>query len=257
MAFRTADFSHLAKFNSASSSEFLDFYEDFVDSEILKSSKRKPGRTFAPSSFRCDRRSWFRLRGVEPDGAKVPDRALNFSAEVGTACHKMIQTNLKKSLGTRWIPVNQYIQDSSYTCIPSDDGLETFISISDPPVKFACDGIIYWNNVQTLIEIKSTEYSTWNDLTDPKDEHIDQVKFYAYLLRLHKALVIYIDRQYGELKCFEVDITSKDYEYIESKIHHVLDCVDKQIAPDPLPKGDKWCSRSMCQYYDKCGEYGR
>ena len=35
MGFRGVDFAHLARFNSATSSEILEFYETFVDNKIL------------------------------------------------------------------------------------------------------------------------------------------------------------------------------------------------------------------------------
>lgn len=34
MAFRTANFAHLAKFNSAASSDFIDFYEEIIDKKV-------------------------------------------------------------------------------------------------------------------------------------------------------------------------------------------------------------------------------
>ena len=258
MAFRNVDFNHLVTFNSSASSEFIEKYETYLDSSILNSSSRPSHKTFAPSSFRCDRRSWFRLRGVEPDVPKTADRVLQFSADIGTACHRIIQTNLKDLLQDRWLDVSKYLNDDKYKCEIADDGLETRVSLEDPPVRFSVDGLLNWyDNKITLLEIKSAEFSTWNDLCDPKDEHIDQVKFYATLLNVNRAFVLYIDRQYGGLKCFEVAITAADKDKVWSKVNHVLKCVEHNIAPDPLPKGDKWCSSNMCNYYKKCSEYGR
>lgn len=262
MAFRTLDFNHLARFNSASSSEFLDKYTEYVKADLVEQSKRMPHQTFAPSSFRCDRRSWFRLRGVTPDTNSNPDSVLEFAAQMGTACHRMIQSNLKAMLGSDWVDVMKYVyrelpNNRMYTCTHSDDGFETLVDVADKRVRFSVDGLILWKGQYTLIEIKSVEFSVWNELTEPRSEHSDQVKFYGSLLNVHKALVIYIDRQYGQLKCYEVDITSSDKSYVEQKMSYVLSCVESGIAPEPLPVGDKWCTRNMCQYYDKCQEYGR
>ena len=74
MAFRTANFAHLAKFNSAASSDFIDLYESIVDRRITARNAEPKHKTFAPSSFRCPRVSWFRLRGVQPDAVSTPDK---------------------------------------------------------------------------------------------------------------------------------------------------------------------------------------
>ena len=33
-----------------------------------------------------------------------------------------------------------------------------------------------------------------------------------------------------------------------------MDCVDAQVAPSRLPRGDKWCTN--CPYTVKCKEWG-
>lgn len=261
MAFRSWNATHLVAFNSDTSSKFLTAYEDFVDAQIIEASAEPSHQTFAPSSFRCDRRSWFRLRGVQPDVIRVPDKSLEFTAEIGTACHRMIQSNLIKMLGSDWVDVSQYVADtpaiSHYDAIRSDDSYETTIEIQDPSVRFACDGIIRWNSQLYLLEIKSSEYSSWSDLLEPKSEHIDQVKFYSTLLHLDHVLMLYIDRQYGGLKCYELHMSPADIGDVESKIKFVIECVRTNIAPPALPREDKWCTPNYCPYYKKCQEYGR
>lgn len=259
--FKTLDFKHLAKFNSAVSSEFLDKYEAFVNDKLLAKASQPPHQTFAPSSFRCNRRSWFRLRGVEPDVPKKADWTLNFSAEVGTSCHETIQTNLRELLKDDWIDVAEFLETHPhrYECTVDRDerALETRVIIDRPPIRFACDGIVRLNDQHYLLEIKTSEFSSWDNLTDPKPEHVDQIKCYASLLNLDKALALYQDRQYGGLKCFEIDISNSEKEAVFERFEYVMDMVDKQLAPEGLPSGDKWCSPNSCPYYEKCKEYGR
>ena len=261
MAFRSMEQAHIARFNSAVSSNFLNDYEKFVSDKLVANSARTPHKTFAPSSFRCNRRSWFRIRGVQPDSVKVPDLRLDFTAQVGTACHETIQKNLKEMLGNDWIDVNTYLRSIDYpyeyTIDHDVSNLETRITIQRPPLTFSCDGLLKRNNEYYLLEIKTAEFSTWDNLTDVKEEHIDQIKCYATLLQLEKALVVYQDRQYGGFKCYEIKISPLDKEDILNRFEYVLDMVDKNLAPDGLPQGDKWCSPSMCPYYKKCQEYGR
>lgn len=260
MAFRGWNPQHLAPFNSANSSDFLDAYNSYLEDKIKSDAERPSHRTFAASSFRCERWSWFRLRGSKPEKPEV-DTTLNFTAEIGTACHRIIQTNLQNLLRDDWIPVKNHIQSIDfpykYTLQEDENGLESLVEIEDPPIRFACDGIIQINGTRYLLEIKTSEYSAWNDLLEPKPHHIDQVKCYATLLNLPNVLFVYQDRQYGGLKCFEITVSYPDMLMVKERFERVVDLAKKNLVPEPLPRGDKWCTRSMCPYYNVCGEYGR
>ena len=258
MAFRQTNLARLTKFNSAASSDFIDMYEKCIDDRIAARNARPKHKTFAPSSFRCPRISWFRLRGVQPDTATVTDRTLEFTAEIGTACHEIIQRNLKEVLKDDWIDVKWYLDsikpDYSYTV--EQDGYETKIEIDSPPVRFACDGIIRWKGEFYLLEIKTSEYASFDELTDPKPQHEDQIKFYCTLLGISKVLVLYQDRQYGGLKCYEVVVTEQDKQAVRDRIKYVQDMVEANIAPERLPRDDSWCTAAHCPYYKKCKQWG-
>lgn len=265
MAFRTANFAHLAKFNSAASSEFLDFYEDNVNQMLQAKAAERPHQTFAPSSCRCLRRSWFRIRGVDPDVPKKADASLQFTADIGTACHRIIQSNLREFLQSDWIDVETYIKHHSefakdpnnYTVTIDPETQETQIEIFRPyPIRFACDGIIRWKGEYYLLEIKTSEYSSWDNLTDPKDEHMAQVKCYATLLGIDKVLFLYQDRQHGPLKCYEYKVSYSDKQSVLKDLQTVMDHVEWNIPPKGLPAGDKWCTSSYCPYYIKCHQWG-
>lgn len=257
MGFVQVDFGHISKFNSAVSSKLVNLYEAQVDARIQEESEHPKSQTFAPSSIRCPRISWFRLRGVQPDKIKKPDRILKFSADIGTACHEIIQQNLIDALGDDWIDVGDYLQslNPSYRYTIEKNGFETRVSIEDPPVKFAVDGIIRLNDMPYLLEIKSSEYTSWKNLANPKPHHRDQVVCYATLLHLERCMMIYIDRQYGDIKCFEVTISQAERDNTWEMFSHVQAMVEANVAPEKLPSGDRWCTPSMCAYYNKCKQW--
>lgn len=266
MTFKRIDPKSAVRFNSAISSEFLDLYENAWRSDIVTEDSKIPSKTIAPSSFRCRRRTWFRLRGVQPDITNDPDTGLDFSAEVGTMCHRVIQTRLKTILQENWLSVPEYIDKNANRLLyPQDrykisldiDNLESKIVLTDPPIHFACDGLICFNNTVYLLEIKTCDFNIWKDLTCPKSEHIDQVKCYCTVLNIHNVIMLYQDRTYGNIKCYELYVKDSDMDAIESDIQSVVSAVDTNIAPSGLPVGDKWCTPNMCQYYKKCQEYGR
>lgn len=258
MAFRPANFARLVKFNSAASSDFIDMYEDFLDKKIAARNAEPKHKTFAPSSMRCLRISWFRLRGVQPDKIEKPDRTLEFTADIGSACHENIQKNLKEALGVDWINIEDYLKEINfpYKYTLTQNGFETQIEIDSPPIRFACDGIIRWKGKYYLLEIKTSEYNSFDELTNPKDQHIDQIKVYCTLLDIQDALVLYQDRQYGGLKCYEVHVTESDRNKVRDDMKYVQDMVEANLAPGRLPKNDSWCTPSHCPYYKKCKEWG-
>ena len=264
MGFRSANLAaHMMKFNSAASSDFLDLYNNIIDEEIIEKNASGGHKTFAPSQMRCDRVSWFRLRGTTPDKVKNPDATLYFTAQIGTACHEAIQRRLIEKLGGDWIPVKQWIAENpeffkDYDMIVEEKGYETTIEIRKPyPIRFACDGIVRLNGKVYLLEIKTAEFASLNDLTAPKLKHMDQVKCYSTLLHIFDVLFLYQDRNYGELKCFEVNFTESDHRELTAKMDKVLELVDANIAPEGLPVGDPDCTPSMCKYYSVCKQWGR
>lgn len=258
MAFRTANLQALVKFNSDASRKFIQQYEGFVLRKIESEVSEPPHRTFAPSSFRCSRKQWFRLRGTQPDKVERPDVALNFSAEVGTARHKVIQQNLKEMLKDDWIEVEDYFKSielpSNYILTKSDDGLETLVEFTDIPVRFAVDGIIRIDSKIYLLEIKTSDHGAFAELTDPKPIHIDQVKCYCAMLNLFNVLMVYEDRQYGDMKCYQVNFSSLDQIDVMEKMEDLQTMAQSNIAPERLPHGDYMCSN--CEYKKKCKEWG-
>lgn len=264
MAFQKVNISSFARFNSGVSSELLDLYEQFALNDLQKRNSEPSSKTFAPSSFRCSRRSWFRLRGTEPDSVRQSDRALDFTAMVGTACHSTIQSllislsnNMDPSI-FEWVPLDKYLESHP---IPYDytiqvNGYETQFEIKHPyPIKFACDGIVRYKGKYYLLEIKTCELSSFQKLTSPKPHHLDQVKCYCTLLKLQDVWMIYQERQFGGIKSFTHYVSLLDMDNTLTQFDYVMDCVASNIAPRCLPTGDPFCNG--CPYTTKCSQWGR
>lgn len=264
MAFRSANITaHLVKFNSAVSSDFLDMYENLLDEEIKAQNNGPKHRTFAPSQMRCDRVSWFRLRGTPPDKIKSPDRGLDFTAKIGTACHEIIQERLSAKLGSDWVSPEEWIAVNPEKFQDYDMSFrykqhETLIDMKAPyPVRFACDGIIRFQNKIRLLEIKTIDFSALQDLIEPMPKHLDQIKCYATLLHIPDALFLYEDRQYGDMKCFEIHISENESDDLRARMTRIMELAEANIAPDGLPYGDPACGSNMCPYYAVCKQWGR
>lgn len=256
MGFRSVGAMQASRFNSSVSAVFLDQLEDFIQDEVNAKNSEPKSKTFAPSSFRCMRKNWFRLRGTEPDKVQRADVVTDHTAKLGEACHTILQSRISKMLGENWISVKDYLAENpvphKYTL--SEHGFETRVEFHDIPVRFACDGILKINGEYYLLEIKSSEDSSFNGLTQWKDEHLDQTKCYMRLLGLKKVLFLYVDRLYGNLKCYEYAMTLADESAVDNTFDTVIKCAQTNIAPKRLPRGDKWCG--MCEYKNSCQKWG-
>lgn len=258
MAFRSANLDKLIKFNSASSCDLVDMYQTFLNAQAAESESKPSARAFAPSSIRCRRKQWFRLRGTEPDILDSWDITLNFTAKLGTACHRILQSDLSEMLGESWVNIPEYLSTVStpfeYSVQSDPNSLETLIQIDDPPVKFACDGIVKLNNNLYLLEIKTCDFSAFRKLCGPKSNHIDQVKGYCTLLGLYNVLFVYMDRQYGDIKVFEYCVNQSDKDNILNMFREVQELANAGIAPDRIDWKEYECTN--CKYKLKCKQWG-
>jgi CRISPR/Cas system-associated exonuclease Cas4 (RecB family) len=205
--------------------------------------------------MRCLRKQWFRLRGVETDIVESPDLGLDFRAKVGTDRHVAIQTRLKKALGKDWLSVREYLTESGIDldCEITENGLESLVTVNDPPIKFAVDGIIRIDGRIFLLEIKTCDYSSFEHLTQQKSVHEDQVTLYSAILGIRDVLFLYEDRQNGSMKSYQYTVKESSVEEAKSKMQLVMDMSEKGIAPNRLPKSDYMCSN--CEYAKKCSEW--
>lgn len=243
----------------------MEEYNRIRTEKALEDASEPSSKTFAPSSFRCDRKCWFRLRGTVPDVPPSPDLGLDFRADLGTACHEMIQKNLKSRLktgesGIEWVEVEDYLNainfGNTYEYTVERNGYETSVEVFKPyPIRFSVDGILRINGKYYLLEIKTAEYSSFDNLTDPKEQHVDQVKVYCAILRLDSVIFMYQDRQNGDIKVYEETVNERDKAAVFQKMDAVIKAVETNLAPNRLPnRDDPWCR--MCDYKKKCQQWG-
>lgn len=253
--FRQVNTAQLAQFNSDASCTLIQILQNAVKQDIQKQIARPKSKTFAPSGIRCKRKSWFRLRGAEPDKLSEPDTVMDFTAVIGTAIHKYVQSKLSKVLGAEWIEVEDYLREFPipYKYSLTKTEYETQVEIADPPIRFACDGIIKIRGIYYLLEIKSSDYESWRNLSGPKEHHLDQIENYSTILNIPHVLTLYVDRLYGGMKAYEYTVSEDIMSSAKQSMIYVQQMAAACIAPERLPAGDYMCSN--CEYKLKCKEW--
>ena len=256
MAFVSYSQRRMSRFNSTLSLDFLEKYEDFRDAKLAEERSRVPSKCFAPSSFRCKRKSWFRLRGTEPDPSFQIDSQLEFTAKLGEFIHKHVQANLQELYGEQWANVEDYLSTMyDPDCFEVEHSeYETKVFLSEVPIKFSVDGLLNIDGEYVVIEIKSVERSTFEGLTEQRKQDEDQAICYCTFLNVSKVLFIYVDRQFGNMKCYEFNVKDYQIQAVKDNIASIKKDVELNIPSERLPKGDKWCG--MCVYKQRCNQWG-
>ena len=233
----------MKSFNDDLSYNFIKKYFEYkeVDTHIHSN-------TIAPSSLACERLNYYRITNAPRE--ENSDIVLNHSAFLGKVLHEKIQTRLKAIYGEDYLDVAEYIKTSNlpYAVEAEQMGLETLLTIKEPPFKFACDALIRLENVPTIIEIKSINQSYFSMLEDVADKHKDQINAYMHLLNVSRALVLYVSRDTGYIKCFTIHNSKESEQHIQSKIENIMNAV-KTSNPPPKQK----CSLcTSCAYKTVC-----
>jgi CRISPR/Cas system-associated exonuclease Cas4 (RecB family) len=233
----------LKSFNDDLSYNFIKKYFEYneVDTHVHSN-------TIAPSSLACERLNYYRI--INAPREEKSDIVLNHSAYIGKILHEKIQSRLKSIYGEDYLDVAEYIKTTKlpYTAESEQAGLETLISIKDPPFKFACDALIRLEKIPTIIEIKSINQSYFSMLEDVADKHIDQISAYMYLLNVSRSLVLYVSRETGYIKCFTLHNSIESEQHIQTKVKNIMHAVET-LNPPPKQK----CSLcSGCAYKTVC-----
>lgn len=231
--------------------------------KINLAGRRKPTKTYKPSSFSCLRQMYYQIIGAEIDKIVEPYNGIGM-ADTGTRRHEAIQGVLTKmdSLGFRWeyMDVGEYIeaQQRKGKCkdivVRNRRGYEVALFHSGLNMSFMCDGIIRDNDEGEyyLFEFKNQASFKYRGKEHIDKEHEDQVSAYCMALELDRSLVLYENRDTCELECPEVFEVTEEMK--KKQVAKILEC-DSYVAkntPPPKTEDKKLCR--WCKYKTVCGE---
>ena len=120
-------------------------------------------------------------------------------------------------------------------------------------VRGRADAVISDGKELYVLDIKSMNSMVFKNLTEPKEENINQIQLYLHYFKIPKGIILYVDKDKLDLKEFAVNYNKTLVE----KILKDLTCLKKQIDSNTIPSRipdypDNWQCR-YCQFKKICG----
>jgi len=139
-------------------------------------------------------------------------------------------------------------------------GIVRASEVKIPPqelVSGRADAIITLNNELYVVDFKSMNSMVFKNLTQPKEDNLNQIQLYLHFFKIPKGILLYINKDTLELKEFLVEYNPivaknllKDLEALKTKI-------DSNIVPERIPSHpDDWQCQ-YCQFREICEMAGK
>jgi CRISPR/Cas system-associated exonuclease Cas4 (RecB family) len=122
------------------------------------------------------------------------------------------------------------------------------------------DGILQFafDKSHVLLEIKSINTFSFQNLRGVLDEHKVQINLYMWLSGIHRALFIYEDKNNQRIQEYSVDFDSNVIAPIIKQLEEVNALLDKGLLPDVLPNKNAQKAKDrnkvckQCVFRDHC-----
>ena len=96
-----------------------------------------------------------------------------------------------------------------------------------------------------VLDIKSMNGMIFRNLTEPKDEHINQIQLYLHFFKQKKGVLLYVNKDTQELKEFLINYKPEITQSLLNGLKGLKTKIDKNIVPDRIPT---WPDNWQCQY---------
>ncbi len=211
-------------------------FDALIDRHVARESRPKNIGRYYPSEIgSCIRKVWYTYnypKGIEPKLRRI--------FRLGDILHDFIVEVLK-----------------------SDKSKEVKLLKSEMPFKvdmkdFIISGridellLLKSDSTKMLVEVKSCK--SINGIKKPMSHHKTQLQFYMYATKVHKGVLLYVDKSTLETKTFEVKFSAKRGRQILNKFRALHKHLTKKTLPAAEAKrsnGAAWMCR-YCEYKDKC-----
>ena len=222
--------------------------------------RRKPSKSYKPSSMKCIRNMYYQRAGAEPD-AELSSYCSVGICNSGSDIHIRVQTyveNMKKhGIDCEYIDVADFVKSRNldYLEIVEKSGMETKLYHKTLNMSFMCDGIIRYNNHYYILEIKTEASFKWANRTDVDPAHYNQGTAYSVSFNLPEVLFLYINRDILDMKAYRFIPTDRQKEDLVGTIEECEGYVNRMICPPkPIDLPRNVCN--YCAYKTQCRKDG-
>jgi hypothetical protein len=224
--------------------------------------KRKPSKTYKPSSMKCLRNMYFQRTGAELDTSRTSSTLIGI-CHSGSDRHERIQEAVssmrKMGIDCDYIDVGTYVTEHNldYIQVVKKSGYETKLFHTKLGMSFLCDGIILYKGEYYILEIKTESVYKFQVRQGVAEEHIPQGTAYSVAFGIDKVLFLYECRDTCDKKAFllEVDEDMK-YKYVIGPIEECETYVSEMLPP-PVSKSLPKIVCDYCNYRTICKKVGK
>ena len=118
------------------------------------------------------------------------------------------------------------------------------------------DAIISDGQDLYVLDIKSMNSMVFRNLSQPKEENIDQIQLYLHFFKIAKGILLYVNKDTQGLKEFLVDYEPKRAQSLLANLANLKTKIDSNIVPERIPiYPDDWQCQ-YCQFKEICSLAG-
>jgi len=118
------------------------------------------------------------------------------------------------------------------------------------------DAIISDGKELYVLDIKGINGSIFNSLTQPKEEHIDQLQLYLHFFKREKGILLYVNKDTLELKEFFVSYDPARSKMLLNSLAKLKTKIEANIIPSRLPNYPENWQCQYCQFREICQTAG-
>ncbi len=212
-------------------------FDRLIDNHLIREHKPKEIGRYYPSEIgSCIRKTWFSYK--KPREVKAE---LLRIFEAGNLLHEFIaevidsEKNPEVELLQQEMPVR--VEEKDFVISGRIDNLV----------------LVRINGEEVLVEVKSTKYL----YDEPREQHRMQLEFYMYATKIHKGILLYIQKDNLKTKWFDIEYDEKNAERIIERFR----ALDESLKRDRIPEAEAKLKEDMrwmcgyCDYREECDGY--
>ncbi|MDP2950794.1 MAG: PD-(D/E)XK nuclease family protein [bacterium] len=127
----------------------------------------------------------------------------------------------------------------------------------DDMISGRTDAIVSIKGENYILDIKTINSFQFKLLQGGKPEHQFQVQLYMHFLKIHKAILLYIDKDKQDLREFVVDYDEKLAQVLLEGLEELKNQIEKDVVPGALIDYPKNSQCAYCQYKSVCKLAGK